>query len=320
MRTRTPLSIALRAFEAAARNLSFTLAGEELHLTQGAISRQIRLLEEFLGQPLFERLTRRVELTSTGRDYYLDVQQALRELDRATHRAMRSSGRSVLAISVLPTFGTSWLMPRLANFVEQHPDLDVRLATSIDVVDFQRSETDVAIRVGRVPGDTYPENSPRVDSEIVANWRGVMTDYLAPDILLPIHSPSLLETGTPITSATDLLEYPLIHTVSRRFAWDHWLQAFGLNVPQGDRLMLSHYFMGIRAAEEGRGIALIPSILVPSESLGRSLAAPLRTTLQSAGGYYLAYQESRAEEPSILAFRQWVLHETRSWRAFDERG
>ncbi|MDO9437910.1 LysR substrate-binding domain-containing protein [Hydrogenophaga sp.] len=314
MQTSTRLSIALRAFEAAARNLSFTLAGQELHLTQGAVSRQIRLLEDFLGQPLFERLTRRVELTPIGRAYYLDVQQALRDLDKATQRAMRSSGRSVLSISVLPTFGTSWLMPRLSSFVEQHSDLDVRLATSIEVADFRKSDIDVAIRVGRVPGDTYPDNSPRVDSEIVDNWRGVMADYLAPDALLPVLAPSLLEGRAPIQTAADLLQFRLIHTVSRRAAWDQWLHAHRLSVPAGDRLTLSHYFMGIRAAEEGRGVAIVPSILVPKDSLERSLIAPVPADLRSAGNYYLVYQESRAEEPAILAFREWVLAETAPWR------
>jgi len=314
MRTRTPLSIALRAFEAAARTLSFTLAGQELHLTQSAVSRQIRLLEDFLGQPLFVRHTRRVELTPIGRDYHVNVQQALRDLDQATQRAMRPSGRSVLAISVLPTFGTSWLMPRLASFVEQHTELDVRLATSSALVDFQRSDLDVAIRVGRVPGDAYPEHSPRVDSDIVTDWRGVQADYLGPDILLPILSPGLLERGPPITTAADLLHYPLIHSVARRSAWDHWLHAHGLAAPAGERLTLGHYFMGIRAAEEGRGVAIVPSILVPRETLGRALVAPIATDLRSAGAYYLVCQEHRAEEPAILAFRTWVLHETAAWR------
>jgi LysR family glycine cleavage system transcriptional activator len=314
MQTRTPLSIALRAFEAAARNQSFTLAGQELHLTQSAISRQIRLLERFLGQQLFERLTRRVELTALGREYYLDVQQALRELDKATQRVMRTSGRAILVINALPTLNASWLMPRLAGFVEQHPQFDVRLGTSIDPFDFRRMDADVALRVGRVPGDFFPDRSPRVNSEIVDDWRGVRADYLAPDILLPVMSPTLSKGKRPIVTAADLLEYPLIHTASRPSAWDHWLHAFGLSAPPGDRLTLSHYFMGIRAAEEGRGIAIVPSILVPKDSIGNSLVVAFQTELRSAGNYYLVYQETRAEEAAIAAFRGWALRETSSWR------
>ena len=314
MQSRIPVSIVLRAFEASARNLSFTLAAAELHITQGAVSRQIRLLEDMLGQKLFDRFTRRIELTAVGRDYYLDVQRSLRDIDRATQRAMRVSGRTVLTISVLPTFGTSWLMPRLAGFVERHPDLDVRLATAIDAVDFQHTDTDIAIRVGRVPGDSYAENCPRVDSEIVQNWRGVRVDFVASDVLLPVISRSLL-TGVPeISCAADLLRFPLIHTLSRKGAWDHWLAAHGLNVPSGDRRTLSHFFMGLRAAEEGGGIAIIPSILIPQDALGSSLVAPLQSTLRSAGSYYIVSLESRADEAPIQAFRDWVLQETRSWR------
>lgn len=312
--SRVPLSIALRAFEAAARNLSFTLAAQEIHITQGAVSRQIRLLEDYLGQPLFERYTRRIELTSVGREYYLDVQKSLRDLDRATQRATRSSGRTVLAIRVLPSLGTTWLMPRLAGFVERHPNVDVQLTTSIDIVDLQASDADLVLGVGRAPGEAYPANSPRVDSEVVSQWRGVGVDYLAPDILVPLVAPALLKKGKPIRVAADLLNYPLLHTRSRRAAWDHWLQAHGVSVPAGERTTFGHYFMAVRAAENGRGVALAPSILVPQESLGKTLVQALGTDLRSAGAYYVACLEARAEEPSIKAFREWVIDEARLWR------
>ena len=319
MSTRAPLSIALRAFEAAARNLSFTLAGLELHITQSAVSRQIRLLENYLGQPLFERYTRRIKLTPAGRDYYLDVQNALGSLDRATQRVMSSAGRTVLAIRVLPSLGTTWLMPRLPGFVAQHPHVDVQLTMSIDIADLQAAEADVVLGVGHPPGASYPENAPRVDSEVVSQWRGVRADYLAPDVLLTVMAPSLLRKGKPVRRPADLLGFRLLHTRSRRAAWDEWLRAHSLAVPPGDRTTFGHYFMALRAAENGQGIAIIPSLLVPQEGLGKNLVEAIRTDLPSAGAYYLASLESRAGEPSIKAFREWVLGEAEVWLQGDMR-
>src|SRR6218665_1608225 len=232
-----PPAVALRAFEAAARNNSFTLAAAELFLTQGAISRQIRILEEFIGKKLFERFTRRVELTSVGKEYYLDVQRALRDIERATAKAMGTAGRAILTGSVLPTMGAAWLMPKLARFVEHNADIDIRLLTSIEPVNFQSSEVDAAIRVGCLPGASYGHRHPRIELDMVTSWKGLRAEYLLPDVLAPVMSRRLLMQGTPIAKPADLLHYPLIHTASRKYAWGDWLGAHGVVAGENDHAL-----------------------------------------------------------------------------------
>jgi LysR family glycine cleavage system transcriptional activator len=306
----SPPALALRAFEAAARNLSFTAAAVELHLTQGAISRQIRILEEFLGRKLFYRFIRRVELTPVGHDYYLEIQQALADIERATQRAIGSQGRATLTLSVMPTLAASWLMPRLGGFVESHPDVDIRLITSIEPVNFQSTEIDVAVRVGRLPGSTYRPEQPRIDLEMVTTWRGVVAEYLLPDVLVPVMSRTLLAQGPPIAAPADLLAYPLLHTASRKHAWGDWLAAHGVALPGGgEGLDFGHFFMGLRAAQSGKGIAIVPSILVSDSDSDGDLVCPLPADVESAGSYYVLTREARSKEAFVSALRAWLMAE-----------
>ena len=149
---RLPPLNTLRGFDAASRHLSFSLAAQELFITQGAVSRQIRELEEFLGTALFIRATRRVELTDAGKDYFFAIQHIFAELERATNRLNRKRKSKAVTLDILPTLATMWLMPRLEQFSEAHPDVDLRIITSIQPVDFGSDRADIAIRVGRLPG------------------------------------------------------------------------------------------------------------------------------------------------------------------------
>jgi LysR family glycine cleavage system transcriptional activator len=310
MPSRYPPLLALPAFEASARHLSFTKAADELFLTQGAISRQIRTLEDFLGQKLFDRYTRRVELTAAGAEYYLAIRQSLGDIENATRRAMGTRERQVITLSILPTLGNGWLMPRLATFSETYPHIDVRLVSSIEPVNFQSGEIDAAIRVGSLPGTPQKPGRPRIELEMVTNWKGVAAEYLFPDVLVPVMAKKLLAQGKPVTSAKDLLSYRLIHTASRKHAWPDWLAAHGVRLTsRTDSINFGHFFMGLRAAQNCKGVAIVPSVVFDHFNEGSDLVCPLPADVESAGGYYLLTRDSAAQDPSVHIFCNWLLAE-----------
>ncbi|GAA4334746.1 LysR substrate-binding domain-containing protein [Pigmentiphaga soli] len=306
MRRALPSMAALSAFEAAGRLGSFSAAAEELHVTQGAISRQIRGLEEYLGTRLFLRLTRQVELTAAGEAYLREVQYALDYVERATAGfRTRQSQHVVLTISALPSIASFWLMSRLVGFSQRYPHIDTRVLTSIRAVDLQSNEADVAIRVGPLPGKSYEARLPRIDLEMVTNWRGVHAEPLFDDVLVPVLSPGLPEPGHEIREPRDLLRYPLIHTASRARAWPDWLALYGLQEPErGERAEYGHFFMAIEAARKGQGVALIPGVLL--SGIGGGLVAPIRCTTPSAGSYYLLMRSDRVQDPQCAAFCDWI--------------
>jgi LysR family transcriptional regulator, glycine cleavage system transcriptional activator len=318
MRRKLPPLSALRAFEAAARSLSFTKAAEELLVTQGAISRQVRLLEEHLGVPLFKRLTRKVELTSEGEQYFLSVGKALDEVENATGRLRCDGRRQVITISVLPTISSFWLMPRLAAFSEAQGEAEVRIINSIEPVDLQAKGADLAIRVGRIPGEEFGPNHPRIEMDMVTDWRGIHSDLLFPDVLAPICSQQLIDTNGPLTSVADLGRYRLIHVTTRRYAWHDWLQANGSSLnPDQDALYFGHFFMAMEAARSGKGVAIVPTVLLRHYEASRGLICPFKPQIRSAGNYHLLFHESRATDPHLTLFRQWLAEEASSEREAD---
>lgn len=303
-----PLS-SLHGFEASARHLSFTRAAEELYVTQGAVSRQVRQLEDFLGVALFERYTRRIELTAAGQEFHTVVTDILDRLSNAANQVKRRNETELLTVSVLPSFASAWLMPRLYLFTESHPTIEVRLHTSIDPVKFGASGPDVAIRVGRVPGKHYEPDQPRIELEMAESWHGVHIDELLPDRLVAVCSVKLLGERSALTPR-EIAALPLIHTTSRRFAWPDWLRAHGVatnGVSTGRALELGHFFMSIEAASRGRGVAIIPDIVARQDlELGR-LAVPFESDLKSAGDYCLLVPDSKLQNAPIASFRNWLL-------------
>ena len=193
MSRRLPPLNALRAFEAAARNLSFTRAADELFVTQAAISHQVKALEEYLGITLFRRYNRRLELTEAGRAYLPGLRDAFDQIDLATKRLTPRSENRSLKISVLPSFAAKWLMPRLAGFQIRHPDIDVLVSASDGLIDFVHDDFDLALRYG--PG-IYP---------------GLQTDFLMGDQVFPVCSPRLLEGERPLRRPEDLSHHTLLH-------------------------------------------------------------------------------------------------------------
>jgi LysR family glycine cleavage system transcriptional activator len=286
--------------------LSFSKAAEELHVTQGAISRHIRELEKRLGARLFVRLTRRVQLTEVGGTYLEQVRNALDQVERATHEIQTRRAHRVLTISVLPSVASFWLMPRLARFTKIHPTIETRILTSIQPADLAGREADLAIRAGALPGRSYDKHQPRIELRMVQDWQGVHADFLFPDILMPICSPALLKRKHALRHPRDLQRYPLIHTATRQNAWPDWLQAQGVEPPSSrDAIQYGHFFMSIQAAREAQGIAIAPHILFCGRE-AEGLFFPFRKPVPSAGDYYLLMLESRRDEPEISLFRAWL--------------
>ncbi len=237
MSRRLPPLKSLRAFESAARHLSFTRAADELFVTQAAVSHQIKSLEEFLGVPLFVRKNRKLLLTDEGQSYWPKIRDIFEILTSATDQIKAQGASGALTVSVVPTFATVWLVPRLSRFNQMYPDIEVRLKASDDVVDFVREDVDIAIYYDT--GD-YP---------------GMHSVTLLTEQLTPLCSPALLEGERPLRSPEDLKHHTLLHDGSTS-DWRRWLKyagVKGINLHQGP--VFSHTSMVQQAAIYGQGIA-----------------------------------------------------------------
>lgn len=297
MTARLPSLNGLRAFEAAARHLSFTLAASELNVTQTAISHQIRRLEEELGIRLFVRQNRALALTPEARDYLPGVRAAFNDLRLATDRLLRRDDDKVLTVSTLASLAAKWLLPRLADFQEQHPGIDVRITTSTGLVDFQRDNVDAAIRYGR------------------GQWPGLRADWLMADELFPVCSPSLLRGDKPLRRPEDLRNHALLHTSNANSDdWRLWLTAAGLpsDIARQPGITFDMIFMTIQAAIDGIGVAMGRTSYVQDDIAKGRLVVPFKIALPADAGFYLVAPEGRREAPKLAAFRQWLLAATQN--------
>jgi LysR family glycine cleavage system transcriptional activator len=297
MTARLPSLNGLRAFEAAARHLSFTLAASELNVTQTAISHQIRRLEEELGIRLFVRQNRALALTPEARDYLPGVRAAFNDLRLATDRLLRKDDDKVLTVSTLASLAAKWLLPRLSDFQEQHPGIDVHITTSTSLVDFQRDNVDAAIRYGR------------------GQWPGLRADWLMADELFPVCSPSLLRGDKPLRRPEDLRGYPLLHTSSANSDdWRLWLTAAGLpaDITKQPGITFDMIFMTIQAAIDGIGVAMGRTSYVQDDIAKGRLVVPFKIALPADAGFYLVSPEGRREAPKLTAFREWVVAATQN--------
>ncbi|MHC2374480.1 LysR family glycine cleavage system transcriptional activator [Bradyrhizobium diazoefficiens] len=297
MTARLPSLNGLRAFEAAARHLSFTLAASELNVTQTAISHQIRRLEEELGIRLFIRQNRALALTPEARDYLPGVRAAFNDLRLATDRLLRRDDDKVLTLSTLASLAAKWLLPRLTDFQEQHPGIDVRITTSTSLVDFQRDDVDAAIRYGR------------------GQWPGLRADWLMADELFPVCSPSLLRGDKPLQRPEDLRNHPLLHTSNANSDdWRLWLTAAGLpaDIAKQPGITFDMIFMTIQAAIDGIGVAMGRTSYVQDDIAKGRLVVPFKIALPADAGFYLVAPEGRREAPKLTAFRQWIVAATQN--------
>jgi LysR family transcriptional regulator, glycine cleavage system transcriptional activator len=289
---RLPPLNAVRAFEAAARHLSVTGAATELHVTPGAVSRQVQALERFLGIALFKRGHREISLTRRGEEYYKTVSKSLLLLQGATSREKQAARKRPLKIRAYITFAVRWLIPRLSGFHATHPSLELLLTASLDEVDFSRDDLDGAIRL------------------CAGGWPGVRAYRLVSNILAPVCSPALLRSGLPLKSPADLPRHTLLHSIARPDDWAHWLRANGagekLDAYAGQTYQSSE--LAYQAAIEGQGIAMAQLVLVEKDLAGKRLVRPLRKTLDMESfTYYLLTPADRPESPQLKQFREWLV-------------
>ncbi|MEK6245985.1 MAG: transcriptional regulator GcvA [Pseudomonadota bacterium] len=307
---RLPPLNALRAFEAAARHLSFAMAAKELHVTPAAVSHQVKGLEGHLDQRLFRRLARGLELTRAGRAFLPKLREGFERFGEALEelRAIEDSG--TLAVSVAPSFATRWLAPRLHRFVSAQPELDVRINASTRLIDPNRDELAARDAVAGPPVE---------DADIVVrfgtgDYPGFRVDKLLPVAVTPMCSPRLIEGAQPLRSAADLKHHVLIHDNvtfdDGRQLWDAWYEAAGLSgADTSHGLRFSHAMLALEAAAEGMGVALGMPVLAESDLAAGRLVAPLKLSLPLKFAYHIVSGEDTADRPDVAAFRNWLLAE-----------
>lgn len=290
-----PSLSALRTFETAARHLSFTKAAAELDVTQSAVSRQIALMEEYLGILLFQRIKQRLVLTDAGQRYAADIREALALMQNATVNLLAHQGTGgALNITTAPAFGTKWLIPRLSRFTAAHPNVVVNLSTRDLPFDFEREKFDAAFHYG------------------ANNWPGVLADPLVGQELVAVCSPKYLERFGMPRNVHDLKEHVLLQQIRRPNKWREWLMAMNapeINAWAGPRF--EHFYMISQAAIAHLGLGLLPRLLVEDELLSGRLVIPLDLPYTSEDAYCFVYPASKRNDPRLEVFRRWLLHESK---------
>lgn len=295
--TRRPLPPlnALRAFEAAARHLSLSLAANELHVTPAAISHQVRLLEDHIGLPVFERNGRGLVLTDAGAAGLRDLREGFARLSDAMDAIASLGETGALTVSVAPSFAAKWLLPRLESFEREHPEIDVHVSASMHLVDFARDRVDVAVRYG------------------AGGYADVFFEKLLPEAVIPVCSPRLLR-GRTLRSPRDLLDLTLLHDDSPDNDpscpnWDMWLRAAGVDAPdaeveRGPRF--NQASLVIEAAILGRGVALAKSALAAADLQAGRLARPIGAERPVDFAYYFVAPRAKLNLPKVVYFRDWL--------------
>lgn len=290
MLRRLPPLNAVRAFEAAARNGSVTRAARELSVTQGAVSRHVRSLEQWLGTTLVERTQHGIRLTAAGATYMRALRGALDQIDHATRQLQKTPDDNLLRLKLPPTFAIRWLIPRLAAFHALHPAIDVQITTSHDRADFDREDIDACIHSERAPPDA-------------PGFR-----RLVGEVLVPVCSPRLLARGPGLREPADLAHYALLCSLNRPDDWPAWLGAAGApHIDGNSGIKFENAALAYQAAIDELGVMIAQRALVEDDLRSGRLVAPIDRPLRMPGGYYLAYAPDRAPSARLLAFEAWVV-------------
>ena len=293
MSRRLPPLNAVRAFEAAARTGNFTRAAQELFVTQGAISRHVATLEDWLKVRLFDRTGRGIALTPQGQVFYAAVRGGLEQIEQGTQQVQRSPDEKRLRIKLPPTFAIRWLMPRLARFHAKHPDIDVQITTSHQRADFDREDVDVSIH--SEPG------APQ----------GVGLRKLFGETLLPVCAPGLLKAGPPLKVPDDLAQHVLLCSMNRPGDWPTWLKGAGAHGVDGNSgLKFENAALAYQAAADQLGVivALLP--FVRDDLAAGRLVEPFKVRVDAPGAYWLATRTQGSAQPErVRAFEEWVMAE-----------
>ena len=291
LRRSLPQLNALRSFEAAARHQSFTRAADELCVTQGAVSHQVKALETKLGLKLFNRERQGLVITDAGQDYLAVVRDAFDRIALGTDRLLQREHSGVITVSASPDFAAKWLVCRLGRFTEAHPEIELKVSATMHHVDFACEDVDLAIHHG------------------AGSWLGLDAVSLSAEELFPVCRPALLESRRGIDSPEDVLQFPLLHLNDRR-DWSKWLEAAGA---PGEGLLhgpiLNHASMLIDAAIEGQGIALARTALAAADLINGRLVRPFQTALPLKNTYWIVCPKVTSTLPKVAAFRDWLLVE-----------
>lgn len=277
----------LRTFEAAARLCSLTSAAEELNVSQVAVSRQVRVLEDYLGVALFRRLHRGIELTREGKELYQGITQAFQDISNAARKVSRRGRRNILSIQSYTTFSQRWLIPRLANFHDANESIEVRLSSSLAPVEFETQNIDASIRSGH--GD----------------WPDLHAEKLVDIELIPICSPMLMESAK-LKSPQDLSHVRLLHSMARPNDWASWLSAAGANIDADAGIRLDNSALAYEAASMNIGVAIAVKVFVERQIQNGSFIAPFETTLKTGEGYYLTWPRNMKPSEPLLKFLSWM--------------
>ena len=291
MRRSLPPLNALRSFDAAARHQSFTRAADELCVTQGAVSHQVKALETELGLQLFKRERNGLLITDAGRDYLAVVRDIFDRLELATDRLLQRQRSGTITVTTSPDFAAKWLVGRLGRFAEAYPDIELKLAALMHRVDFAREDMDLAIRHGD------------------GQWPELDAVNLSAEELFPVCSPSLMTSRGGLHKPEDVLKFPLLHLDDRR-DWSRWLEAAGHS---GEGLLhgpiLNHASMLIDAAIDAQGIALARTMLAANDLITGRLVRPFQAAIPLRNTYWIVCPKATRSLPKIVAFRDWLLEE-----------
>ena len=311
---RLPPLNALRAFEAAARHLSFKNAARELHVTPGAVSHHVKLLEENLGIPLFRRLTRALELTPEGNALLPKVQEGLRNLAEAVERVRSRGEARTLTVMAPPNFAARWLVPRLARFTERHPGLDLHVASRPSMID-GRDDTDT--RPSPEASEVAPVAMVRFGD---GRYPGARVDQVFSAVYVPVCSPKLLRGARPLRKPADLRNYTLLHDETvleegARPSWGAWFESVGIHDIDATRgTHFTDASLSLEAAREGLGVALAMKPLVRSEIEAGRLVMPFNIPSPASYAYYLVTAEAAKPDSAVGAFRDWLMMESAAER------
>ena len=301
---------ALRVFECAARHMSFKRAAEELYVTPAAVSQQIKTLEEQLGIKLFNRQNRGLSLTDEAAIALPALTRGFESIVDSIHLMRNTSDNNSLTVWMAPAFASKWLLPRLPRFTEAHPEIDLNISASLDLIDantslntipaenFHRDNVDIAIRFGK--GD-YP---------------GCRVDRLFTVSAIPLCSPALLKGKHPLRQPRDLCHHTLLHDATRyegRPDWETWLAAVGVdNVDAKHGIRFNHVDLALTAAADGQGVVLSMEALASDDIAAGRLVVPFDISLPFDRAYYIITLEDYADHPRIAAFRDWIIEEAAS--------
>lgn len=289
MRRHLPTFTSLLCFDASARHLNFTRASEELNLTQSAVSRQVRNLEEFVQTDLFLRVKKRLILSEEGSNYSKVIAEHLKGIEQETLKLLtKDQNDARLNVGTFPTFGSRWLIPHLNDFTQKHPDIQFNLITGLEPFDFKSQDIDVAIQHGD------------------GNWPEVESKRLVEETVIAVCAPSMVK-GLDNITVESALDFTLLNLQTRQYAWSEWLEAKGVrlkSVVSGPNF--ETFSMVIRAALSGLGVAIIPEMYIKDELESGKLISPFGPAIKSQRGYYLVTTSKKKNMKKVTAFTEWI--------------